>query len=95
MAITDEDVKHVARLARLRLTAEETRLYRGQLERILEYMAQLDELDTVAVPPTAHVLGLRNVLREDEARPSVHREGFLENAPASEGPYLKVPKVIE
>jgi aspartyl-tRNA(Asn)/glutamyl-tRNA(Gln) amidotransferase subunit C len=95
MPISDKDVLHVAKLARLKLTPAEVELYRGQLGRILEHIAELDKLDVRAVEPTAHVLGLTDALREDEPRLSEDREQVLGSAPAREGPYFKVPKVIE
>lgn len=94
MAIRDEDVRHVARLARLRLDAGEVSLFRGQLSRVLDYMAELEELDTGPVPPTSHVLGLSNALRDDKAAPRVPVDKILDNAPAAEGRHFKVPKVI-
>ncbi len=94
MAITEDDVKRVARLARLKLSPEEIKLYVGQLGRILQHMEELAKLDTRKVAPTAHVLGLTNVLREDEVHGCEDPESLLKNAPAAEGPYYKVPKVI-
>ena len=95
MTITEKEVLHVARLARLRLTPQELALYREQLGRVLEHIEELSRLDTGSVPPTAHVLGLVNALRPDEPAPWPGREALLAQAPASEGPYFKVPKVIE
>lgn len=95
MAITVKEVQYVARLARLALTPEETELFAGQLGHILEHMEQLKRLDTSRVPPTSHVLGLTNVLREDAAAPSPCGEALLANAPEREGNFFKVPKVIE
>lgn len=97
MALTPEDVKKVARLARLKVTAEEVSRFQGQLGHILEHMADLDALDTAAVEPTAHALGLVNVMRADVPRAlsAEAREALLKNAPEREGPYVKVPKVIE
>ena len=95
MEISERDVRHIARLARLKLSEEEVRRYQDQLARILEHMGELGKIDTSATPPTAHVLGLTNVLREDEARLWPDRKALLDNAPSSEGPYYKVPKVIE
>lgn len=93
MAITVEDVERVAYLARLRFSEEEKFIF--QLNRILEYIAQLNELDTEGVPPTSHVLPLRNVFREDDVRPSTPREELMANAPARHMGYFEVPKVIE
>ncbi|MBI4422733.1 MAG: Asp-tRNA(Asn)/Glu-tRNA(Gln) amidotransferase subunit GatC [Elusimicrobia bacterium] len=94
MPIEEEDVRHIARLARLELTDDEVRLYQGQLGRILASMEELRRVDTAQVPATAHVLGLTDVLRPDEPRPFAHRDDLLANAPRREGPYFKVPKVL-
>lgn len=95
MKISREDVQHVGYLARLRLGEREIEMFTTQLNAILEYAALLEELDTDGVPPTAHVLELRNVVRADEARPSTPRESVLANAPESETGCFKVPPVIE
>lgn len=95
MPVDDSEVRKIARLARLKLSDEEVRLYGGQLGKILDAMKELSALDTSAVPPTASVLGAVNVMREDEPRPFAAREELLQNAPRRDGPYFKVPKVIE
>lgn len=95
MAITKEEVLKIAKLARLRLTPEEVALYQAQIGNILEYMEELGKLDTSRVPPTTSVLGLSNVMREDKPEPFADPEKLLVNAPRREGPYFKVPKVIE
>lgn len=97
MALSLDDVKKVARLARLRITEAEAARFQGQLENILGHMADLAALDTAKVEPTAHALGLTNVLRPDVPAPTTPetREALLKNAPEREGPYVKVPKVIE
>lgn len=97
MALTPDDVKKVARLARLKVTADEVSRFQDQLGHILEHMADLAALDTAKVEPTAHALGLTNVLRPDVPAPlaAPAREAILKNAPEREGPYVKVPKVIE
>ncbi|HOW27409.1 MAG TPA: Asp-tRNA(Asn)/Glu-tRNA(Gln) amidotransferase subunit GatC [Elusimicrobiota bacterium] len=95
MPLSDKDVAHAARLARLALGDEERRLYRDQLERILGYIAKLNELDTAGVPPTSHVVPMANVWREDDPAPAFDTEKILSNAPERDGAYFKVPKVIE
>ena len=90
-----EEVLHIARLARLKLTEEEIELYREQLGRILDYFKKLEELDTSDVEPTSHVLDVKNVLRADEPRPSVSQEEALRNAPKKRDGYFEVPQVIE
>jgi aspartyl-tRNA(Asn)/glutamyl-tRNA(Gln) amidotransferase subunit C len=93
--ISREDVEHVAALARLGLTDEEIDLMQGQLNRILEAVGQLQSVDTSSVGPTAQVIALENVMRDDVARPSIDREAALANAPLREGPMLRVPVVLE
>ena len=95
MAISEEDVRKIAQLARLRLTDEEVRLYQGQFVKILDSMAELSGLDTKAVPPTTSALGLSNVTREDVPAPFLGVEKLLANAPEREGRFFKVRKVIE
>jgi aspartyl-tRNA(Asn)/glutamyl-tRNA(Gln) amidotransferase subunit C len=95
MPLTDKDVNHVARLARLALTDEERQRYRDQLGRILDYIRALEKYDTGDVPPTSHTVPLANVWREDEARPWKNTEDILANAPEREDVYFKVKKVIE
>lgn len=93
--ISRADVEHVARLARLGLTDDEIDRMQGQLNRILEAIGQLQSVDTSSVGPTAQVIELENVMREDAARPSMGREAALANAPLREGPHLRVPVVLE
>lgn len=95
MALTREQVKHVADLAKLGLTEEEIEIYREQLSAILDYFATLQRLDTDAIPPTATVLPLRNVMREDEPGPSLSREDVLANAPAVADGYFQVKAILE
>jgi aspartyl-tRNA(Asn)/glutamyl-tRNA(Gln) amidotransferase subunit C len=97
MKISRKDVEHVARLARLKLTEEEKEKYTGQLEAIFGYIDKLSALDTNNVKPTSHIMGLKNVWREDELKPcsDAVREALLANAPDREDDYFKVKKVIE
>ena len=94
MAITESEVLHVAKLARLSLPSEDVRLYQDQLGRILGLMAELAELDLAGVEPTSHVLNLSNVLRPDEPKPFSGSADILQNAPSRKGDYFKVPKVL-
>ncbi len=95
MAITRQDVEHVAYLARLGLDeAEKTRLQQ-QLSNILETMRILDRVDVQHIPPTAQVIPLRDVMRDDVARPSWPVEQILQNAPAREGDAFLVPAVFD
>ena len=95
MAISRADVRHVARLARLGLADDELDRLAAELNHILEAMGALRRLDTSAIPPTAQVIPLRNVMREDESRPSWPREDILRNAPASRDEQFLVPAVLE
>jgi aspartyl-tRNA(Asn)/glutamyl-tRNA(Gln) amidotransferase subunit C len=88
-------VRHVAHLARLKITEQDAALYAGQLSRILEYVRQLNELDTSAVEPTAHPLPIADVFRDDAIRPSWSGEDALSNAPQRHGEYFRVPKVLD
>ncbi len=95
MALTLDEVRHVARLARLRLTEAELDQMREQLSSILEYMDMLQEVDVEGVPPTAQVTDVVNVVRPDEVRPSLPVEEVLAAAPRREGDYFKVKPVFE
>lgn len=95
MGITEKDVDYLAELARLELTPEEKTLYAGQLAGIFGWMEELNKADTTSVPPAANVLGLENVLREDEPVPFEDREAILKNAPDREHDFIKVKKVME
>ena len=92
--ITLEQVRHVAKLSRLAIDEERTQRYAGQLESILEYVAQIDEVDVSGVEPMAHALPLKNVLRDDVVAGALPVEKVLQNAPETDGPFFKVPKVI-
>jgi aspartyl-tRNA(Asn)/glutamyl-tRNA(Gln) amidotransferase subunit C len=92
--ITVEQVRHVAKLSRLAIDDERTQRYAGQLESILEYVAQIGEVDVSGVEPMAHALPLKNVLREDIVAGALPVEQVLQNAPETDGPFFKVPKVI-
>ena len=93
MAITRDDVVHVARLARLELSEEELERMREQLSAILEAVGKVAQLDLEGIEPTAHPLDLVNVLADDEPRPSLPREEALANAPDPEDGFFGVPAV--
>lgn len=93
--LSEEEVRRVARLARLELDDDEVALFARQLGAILEAFRRLQEVDTEGVDPTFYPLPLQNVLREDEVRPSMPREKVLANAPEREGDYFKVPRIVE
>jgi aspartyl-tRNA(Asn)/glutamyl-tRNA(Gln) amidotransferase subunit C len=91
MAITREDVVHVARLARLALREDEIERLQEQLNAILDAVGKVSELDLEDVPPTSHPLELTNVLGSDDPRPSLALEEALANAPEREGSFFRVP----
>jgi aspartyl-tRNA(Asn)/glutamyl-tRNA(Gln) amidotransferase subunit C len=93
--ITPEDVRHVARLARLELSEAELERMRAEMDAILAYMDKLRSLDTTGVGPTSHAVPLRNVMRDDEPRPSFPRDDMLANAPDRAGDFFRVPRIIE
>lgn len=97
MALTLEEVEHIAELAKLRLTDEEKARYREQLSAILDYAERLRRLDTSAIPPTATVLPLRTVLRPDVVEASIDRDRLLEGAPDADPSrgMFRVPPVLE
>jgi len=94
MALTREEVLHVANLARLSLAPEEIELFTRQLNDILAYVQKLQELDTTGVEPLAHVIPVFNVFREDVVREGLDRDTALSNAPAREEGALVVPRII-
>jgi len=89
--IERQQVLHVARLARLRLTEEELERMTGELSSILDHIEKIGELELDQVAPTSHVIELENVLRADEPRPSLPRELALAEAPDSDGVGFRVP----
>ncbi len=93
--ISKQEVAHVAGLARLRLPDQEVAQYQQDLNTILEYVAALDELDTEGVTPMNHVLGLKNIWREDKPMKNKETEPLLANAPIRNKHYYMVPKILE
>jgi aspartyl-tRNA(Asn)/glutamyl-tRNA(Gln) amidotransferase subunit C len=92
--ITAEDVRKVAELARLDLPDEKIATYTAQLERILDYVAQLQGIDTEGVPPTTRAVEVVNVTREDGAESTPVREELLDLAPQREGDVYRVPRIL-
>ncbi|MDO7788456.1 Asp-tRNA(Asn)/Glu-tRNA(Gln) amidotransferase subunit GatC [Desulforamulus aquiferis] len=92
--ISKQDVEHVALLGRLELSDEEKELYTEQLNKILDAARALQTLDTSSVPPTAHVLPIQNVFREDKVGEHINLEEALANAPEREDNFFKVPKIV-
>jgi aspartyl-tRNA(Asn)/glutamyl-tRNA(Gln) amidotransferase subunit C len=95
MAITREEVLHVARLARLSLSLAEADKMREQLGNIFSYIRQLDRLDTADVVPTSHAVEMGTPFREDSVHPFEEKEKILKNAPDREGDFFRVPRIIE
>jgi aspartyl-tRNA(Asn)/glutamyl-tRNA(Gln) amidotransferase subunit C len=93
--ISDADVAHVARLARLALTDAECQRMREQLDGILAYIDTLRALDTSATEPTSHAVPLVNVMRDDENWPCLGQDAALANAPERSGEFFRVPRIIE
>jgi len=95
MSLSLDQVRQVARLARLELSEDDLARMRRELSAILDYVAQLQGLDTEGVEPLAHPLPVRNVFRDDEPAPSLPVDDALKNAPARAGDYFAVPAVFD
>ena len=93
--IDTEQVRKVAKLARLELTEAEIEEFTGQLGAILGYVEKMDELDTAGVEPLAHCLPISNMFRADEVSPSLGTDKTLANAPQRDGSFFKVPKILD
>lgn len=95
MAISRDEVSHVARLARLELTDEEIERFRGQLSAVLERAERIQSLDLTDLPPTSHPVELANVWRADEIVPVRDVEAIIANAPQREETFFRVPRILE
>jgi aspartyl-tRNA(Asn)/glutamyl-tRNA(Gln) amidotransferase subunit C len=95
MSISRKEVEHVAYLARIGLSEEEKDRFQEQLSGILEHVAVINRLDTEAIPPTAQVIPLQNIVRMDTPLPSFPPEAILANAPRVEGGHFKIPPVLD
>ncbi len=97
MLLSNEEIQHIAKLARLELTDSELKKYSGQLSAILNYIDQLKEVDVKGIEPTAQVTGLENILREDAVKNWDEKEieEALADAPEKEEGFIKVKRVIE
>ena len=97
MKLTKQQIKHIANLARLELTESELEQYGSQLSAVLNYIDQLKEIDVIGIEPTAQVMGLENVFREDEVEAwnENEREIALKQASGLEGRQVKVKRVLE
>ena len=95
MSLTPDEVKRIARLARVGLSEGEVAHFQVQLSEILDYFQRLREVDTEGLPPTAHTLAMHNVMRDDEPRPSFDKEEVLANAPQREDDLFRVRAILE
>lgn len=95
MALTGDEVRHIAHLARVALSDEEVERLRDELSAILDQFSVLDQIDTDDVPPTAQTFEMTNVEREDTALPSSHRDDVLANAPRDQDGYFRVRAVLD
>jgi aspartyl-tRNA(Asn)/glutamyl-tRNA(Gln) amidotransferase subunit C len=95
MKLSRQEVKHISRLARMRLEPEEETRYAEQLSAILEYASRLEQVDTSSIPPTASVLPLTAPLRPDEPRPALPAQDLFENAAQSQDGQFRVPPVLD
>jgi aspartyl-tRNA(Asn)/glutamyl-tRNA(Gln) amidotransferase subunit C len=95
MKLSREEIQRVAMLARLRLTAEEEERFTEQLDKILQYMDKLNQLDTSEVQPLAHAVDIVNAFREDEVTNRPNVDALLANAPERDETFFRVPKIIE
>ena len=92
--ISADDVRKVAKLARLNLPDDKIATYTGQLESILGYVSQLEQVDTTSVPETTRAVEVTNVTRQDGVDPTPVREEILNQAPQREGDFFRVPKIL-
>ncbi|WP_086349036.1 Asp-tRNA(Asn)/Glu-tRNA(Gln) amidotransferase subunit GatC [Candidatus Enterococcus clewellii] len=95
MAISEEQVKHVAKLAKLSFSSEELTGFTDQLGKIIDMVELLEEVDTEGVPFTSNVVETINVMREDQAEPGMNRDELMKNVPESQDGYIKVPAIID
>ena len=94
MAINKDQVKYVAKLARIDLDEANLDKFTKQMDQILQFMETLKELDTTDTAPSNHALSIKNVFRKDKNKPSLANDNVLQNAPAKENEHFKVPKII-
>ena len=95
MKVTEKDIQTVASLSRLKISAEESAEVMNQLDKFLNYVENLQSIDTENIQPTTYALSMQNVFREDVVKKSLDRELALSNAPLKEDGYFKVPRVLE
>ena len=92
--ITSQDVRKVAKLARLEISESDVELFTSQLEKILAYVAQLEQVETSGIEPTTRAVEVVNVVREDDVYTAKIREDLLDQAPQREGSFFRVPKIL-
>ncbi|RZN41050.1 MAG: Asp-tRNA(Asn)/Glu-tRNA(Gln) amidotransferase subunit GatC [Methanophagales archaeon ANME-1-THS] len=92
--IRKEEIEHIAWLARIELSEAEKELFEQQLSSILDYFAVLDEVDTTDVEPTYHVIGITDMVREDEPKEGLSQADVLRNAPKKENGYFRSPRIL-
>ncbi|MDC0831648.1 asparaginyl/glutamyl-tRNA amidotransferase subunit C [Leptolyngbya valderiana BDU 20041] len=92
--IDKQEIHKVAHLARLEMTEAEEEEFSNQVSELLDYVEQLQELDTDNVQPTAHIMDMRNIARADKHASYPHRDDLLDSAPEQEGEFFKVPKIL-
>jgi aspartyl-tRNA(Asn)/glutamyl-tRNA(Gln) amidotransferase subunit C len=95
MSVSKEDVEHIAKLAKLKFDDKQKEKLQGELNKVLEYIDKLNELDLSNVEPLESINDAENVFREDEAKPGVTKEEALKNAPDKTDNFFKVPKVLD
>jgi aspartyl-tRNA(Asn)/glutamyl-tRNA(Gln) amidotransferase subunit C len=95
MNISVEDIKHLTRLSKLHFNQVEAGYYVQDLKRIIEYVEKLNEIDLEEITPTAHILPIKNVFREDEVKQSMAVSEILKNAPDAQEDCFHVPQVVE
>jgi aspartyl-tRNA(Asn)/glutamyl-tRNA(Gln) amidotransferase subunit C len=91
--ITIETVRHIAKLARLQLSANEEQMYTEQLGKILDHVDALKAVDTTGIEPMSHALEISNVMREDEVKPTPGQEMIIKGAPEAERGFFRVPRI--
>ena len=93
--MSDLNLKHIARLARLHFEDKELKVFESQIQNILQFVEKLKEVNVEGVEPTSHPFPVSNVFREDEAKPSLSVEEFLKHSPKAKGRFFEVPKIVE
>lgn len=92
--IKEDEIDHLGWLARIELKKEEKEKFGKELNSILEYFKVIDEIDVKSVEPTYHIIGIKNVVREDKVKKSLEQKEALGNAPKKEKGYFKAPRIL-